>query len=184
MTTTAAEKDDVMARSDVKDTVKHAGAVLSQSTKEIAATAREQATPVSEAVSAAVSAAADAAAERGREAQKIGKMRAAEIQAQSKKRAAELQAQSKKRAAELQKQAAKAAKKSSKKARSRANRKAQKWADLAAQKTGRKPKRRKGRILAVLGGGVLAGYAVVTVRKKQAQQQAPEGPRTPDTDPV
>ena len=160
-----------MARSDVKDTMKHAGAVLSQSSKEIAATAREQATPVGEAVSAAAAAAAAAAAERGREAQKIGK-----------KRAAELQAQSKKRAAELQKQAAKSAKKSSKKARSRANRKAQKWADLAAEKTGRKPKRRGGRVLAILGGGVLAGFAVVTVRKKQAEAQAAQGPRTPDAD--
>ena len=162
-----------MARSDVKDTVRHAGAVLSQSTREIAATAREQATPVSEAVSAAVSAAAADAAERGREAQKIAKQRAAELQVHSRKRAAE-----------LQKQALKSAKKSSKDARSRASRKAQKWADLAAEKTGRKPKRRKGRVLAVLGGGALAGFAVVTFRKKQAEQRLAEGPRTPDTDPV
>jgi hypothetical protein len=173
MTTRALEKDDAMAKSDVKDTVKHAGAVITQSTKEIAATAREQATPLSEAVTAAVSAAAADAAERAREAQKMGK-----------KRAAELQAQSRKRAAELQKQAAKATKKSSKKARRRANRKAEQLAELAAAKVGRKPKRRKGRLLAVVGGGALAGYAVVTFRKKQAEQATLDGPRTPDTDPV
>lgn len=163
-----------MPRSDVKDTVKHAGAVLGQSTREIAATAREQAGPVSEAVSAAVSAAADAAAERGREAQKVGKRRAAKLQAEARKRAAE-----------IQKQAAKSAKGKSKPAQKRASKKAHAWADLAAEKTGRKPKRRKSRALAVLGGGALAAFAVVTARKKQAEaQHAADGPRTPDTDPT
>jgi hypothetical protein len=172
--TTPAKEDHTMARADVKDTVKHAGAVLSQSTQEIAATAREQAGPVRDAVSAAVSAAVDTAAERGREAQKVGR-----------KRAKQLREEGQKRAAELQKQAAKSAKSSSKRARKKAGKKAQDWADLAAEKTGRKPKRRKGRLLAILGGGALAAFAVVTARKKQAEaQHSSDGPRTPDTDPT
>ncbi len=155
-----------MARSDVSDVkgnVKQAGAVLSQSGKELAATAREQAGPVSDALSAAVSAAATVAAERGRKAQK-----------QAAKRAEELQLEARKRAAELQKQAAKNSKKASKKARKRANSKAQQWADLAAEKTGRKPKGRKRRVLAIIGGGALAAFAVITVRKKQAEANTPE----------
>lgn len=164
-----------MPRSDVKDTAKHAGTVLTQSAREIAATAREQAGPVSEAVSAAVSAAVDTATERGRE-----------VQLRGKKHAKDLRKQSRKRAADLQKQAAKSAKNSSKRAQKRASKKAQKWVDLAAEKTGRKPKRGKGRWLAILGGGALAAFAVVTARKKQAEAKAREaaGPRTPDTDPT
>src|ERR1700710_2756667 len=82
-----------MPSSDVKDNVKHAGAVLSQSGKELAATAREQAGPVSEALSAAVSSAATVAAERGRRAQKQAAKRAELLQIEARKRALELQKQ-------------------------------------------------------------------------------------------
>ncbi len=152
-----------MARSDVQDKVRHAGTAISQS-----------AGAAGDSLNSAASEALDTAVARGRAARKRARKQAAEQLSKQVEHAQQAQHKAQERAHD----AAKKASKRAKKARKKAAKKAHEYSVLAQQTAGRKPKRRKGRLLVAVGGLALAGYAVATVRKRQAEQEAGEPGRS------
>ncbi len=150
--------------SDVRDSVQNAGATLSQSTKDIAATTldavRTQASVAGETLGTAVSTALDTAKERGRQAQQDA-LSAAQDRVEK---------------------SAKLARRARKQAAKKTSRKARQLSILAQEKAGRRPRRRKGRFAAIAGVALaaVAAAGVLSRRRKNADATLVE-PTTPPT---
>jgi hypothetical protein len=138
-------------RTAVRDNVKPAASAALD-------TVRAQASSAGETLAARASVALDNAEKQSRAARK-----------QARKRAQELAEQAKKSARKSAKKSAKAARKHADKAGKKAEKKARELNAAILEKAGRKPRRSRGRRVAVLGGLALGGVLVARVlRSKQS----------------